>query len=164
MSSLSYSSSSFVFVIVFFLSHAEYAEYAELPVLESLVHAALESAEGHLFHCACHAGCSANRSSAPRSPFILSPFSFLRSHRASRRDVVCDKFCAFHLFLQHLRCKYIGYLRILRILREIFIIPELNNSFFHAKSAKGAKFYFFSGITLALEWSQTSLRQECAKR
>jgi hypothetical protein len=48
-------------------------------------------------------------------------------------------------------------------LREIIIIPELNNSFFHAKSAKGAKFYFFSGITLALEWSQTSLRQECAK-
>ena len=27
-------------------------------------------------------------------------------------------------------------------MREIFIIPELNNSFFHAKSAKGAKFLF----------------------
>ena len=34
-----------VIVFVFFLSHTEYAEYAELPVLESLVHAALESAD-----------------------------------------------------------------------------------------------------------------------
>ena len=33
-----------------------------------------------------------------RLSFLLSPFSFLRSHRASRRDVVCDKFCGFIIF------------------------------------------------------------------
>ena len=68
----------FVFFLVFsffLFFHAKSAENAELPVLESLVHAALESAEGHLFHCACHAGCSANRSSAHRFSFQLSPFS-----------------------------------------------------------------------------------------
>ena len=76
------------FVIVFFLSHAEYAEYAELPVLESLVHAGagIHRLCRRLRHD-CHAGCSVNRSSANRSPLI-------RFHRISRRRACpSDKFC-----------------------------------------------------------------------
>ena len=34
----------------------------------------------------------------------------------------------------------------------------------HAKDAKDAEIYSLSYFTLALEWSQTSLRQECAER
>ena len=44
---------------------------------------ALDSTEWHSFHCACLAGCQ------------LMCFVFIRFHRASRRDEVCDKFCGF---------------------------------------------------------------------
>ena len=99
-------------VFVFFLSHTEFAEFAELPVLESSVHAALESADfvaGFATTAMRGVPLTAHPLHAHRLSFLISAFSFIRSHRASRRDVVCDKFCAFHLFLQHLRCKYIDY-------------------------------------------------------
>lgn len=47
---------------------------------------ALDSTEWHSFHCACLAGCQ------------LMCFVFIRFHRASRRDEVCDKFCVFNFF------------------------------------------------------------------
>ena len=50
-------------------------------------------------------------------------------------------------------------LRPLRPLREI----KITSVCFHAKSAKSAEIYSLSYFTLALEWSQTSLRQECAE-
>ena len=53
-----------------------------------------------------------------------------------------------------------GFLRPLRPLREI---RNKSDFVFHAKNAKSAKFYFHSYFTLALEGSQTSLRQECAE-
>ena len=69
-----------VFVIVFFLSHADCAEITEFPFIWLFVHAGA----GIRRFCRrlrrdCHAGCSANRSSANRSPFILSHFFFLLS-------------------------------------------------------------------------------------
>ena len=38
-------------------------------------------------------------------PFLLSPFYFspFRSHRASRRDEVCDRFCGFKSLLYYIR-------------------------------------------------------------
>ena len=50
-------------------------------------------------------------------------------------------------------------LRPLRPLREIKIIAFC----IRAKTAKSAEIYSLSYFTLALEWSQTSLRQECAE-
>ena len=50
-------------------------------------------------------------------------------------------------------------LRPLRPLREI----KITSVCFHAKTAKSAEIYSLSYFTLALEWSQTSLRQECAE-
>ena len=50
-------------------------------------------------------------------------------------------------------------LRPLRPLREIKIRVFCS----HAKTAKSAEIYSLSYFTLALEWSQTSLRQECAE-
>jgi len=47
---------------------------------------ALDSTEWHSFHCACLARCQ------------LMCFVFIRFHRASRRDEVCDKFCVFNFF------------------------------------------------------------------
>ena len=38
------------------LSHTEYAENAEMPVLSTLITLVLEYAEWHSFHCAYHAG------------------------------------------------------------------------------------------------------------
>ena len=63
-----------VFVIVFCLTQT--AQNTQNYLSSSrLFTLALESAEGHSFHCACLAGCSANRSSAHRLSFLLSHFS-----------------------------------------------------------------------------------------
>ena len=69
----------FVFFLVFsffLFFHAKSAENAELPVLESLVHAGAGIRRlCRRLRYDCHAGCSANRSSAHRFSFQLSPFS-----------------------------------------------------------------------------------------
>ena len=61
-----------------------------------------------------------------------------RSHRASRRDEVCDRFCGF--------------------LCEIFYLLTMIN-FSHAKTAESAKFYFPFRIS-RLRWSGRKLRYD----
>ena len=67
--------------------------------------------------------------------------------------------CLFNSFYKVFRFDFSVYFVPLRPLREIKIISFV----FHAESAKSAKIYFPLCFTLALELSQTSLRQECAE-
>ena len=46
---------------------------------------------------------------------------------------------------------------------DLCVSKDNQRFIFHAESAKSAKFYFPLCFTLALEWSQTSLRQKCAE-
>lgn len=51
------------------------------------------------------------------------------------------------------------------ILNRYSVLDNKDKSYFlHAKGAKGAKFYSLWCFTLALEGSQTPLRQESAKQ
>ena len=91
-----------------------------------------------------------------------SPFSVFIPPFISKRCSTIVRSCTSSYLLRFTKFSVLTFPFTLSLC-DLCVSKDNQRFIFHAESAKSAKFYFPLCFTLALEWSQTSLRQKCAE-